>query len=135
MEKMRIVIIFIRNDEGKYFVHQRLSTKEHSPNLYGIGAGGRVNEGEEHAVAAARELKEETGLTTPVEYLFTEEFDGPDIYSTDYVYLTMTEDMISTDESEWQWSGWMTEEEVKGLAADRKLCPDTHVVFERYLAE
>lgn len=115
------------------FVHQRLASKKKFPNRFGIGAGGHVDEGETHAAAAARELVEETGLKTPLRYLFTMDFSEEDFQQITHTYITETDADLQTDETEWQWSGWMTKDEVDKLMIEDKLCTDTAAVYRRYL--
>jgi 8-oxo-dGTP pyrophosphatase MutT (NUDIX family) len=133
MQKKQIVVIFIKNSTGDFSVHQRLSTKKSFPNKFGIGAGGHVEEGEELSVAAVRELKEETKLSVPVKYLFSEDFDMPEINQTSHLFIAETDEPIEIDESEWQWSGWMKKEEVDELYEEDKLCIDTGVLYQAYL--
>jgi 8-oxo-dGTP pyrophosphatase MutT (NUDIX family) len=57
-----IAAIILRNRRGGYFVHQRSASKRLYPNLYGLGAGGRIEFGEEPLAGAVRELREETGI-------------------------------------------------------------------------
>ncbi|KKR81463.1 MAG: Mutator mutT protein [Candidatus Daviesbacteria bacterium GW2011_GWA1_41_61] len=78
MNSIPIVVIIVRNDKGKFFVHQRSSHKKNFPNKYGLGAGGHINEGEKPEEATRREFFEETGLTTPVKYLFDINYQGDD---------------------------------------------------------
>lgn len=133
MPKVQVAVIFIKNSKGEFFLHQRTASKKKFPNRYGIGAGGHVEEGEAPQAAAERELFEETGLKTPVTYLFTEEFDEPDFQQISHAYITETDDDLQNDEKEWQWSGWMKKEEVDELCVDGKLCTDTGVIYQRYL--
>ena len=134
MEKKEIVVIFIKNSKGEFFIHQRLATKKTFPNRYGLGAGGHVDEGEDKEVAAKRELLEETGLATPVEYLFSEDFETPEIFQTVHLFITHTDEPIETDQSEWQWSGWKTKEEINVLSAEEKLCTDTNVLYKKFVS-
>ena len=133
MNTVNVVVIFIRNSKGEFFVHQRLSTKRIFPNLFGLGAGGHIDSGEEPLAAAKRELSEETKLTSPVQYLFTKEFKVPDTNEIAHLYSTESDNDIETDKSEWQWSGWMKKEEVDQLLSENKLCPDTAGLYTQYI--
>ena len=37
-----IVTIIIKNNKVQFFIHQRKSDKQTFPNLYGLGAGGKI---------------------------------------------------------------------------------------------
>jgi 8-oxo-dGTP pyrophosphatase MutT (NUDIX family) len=135
MPKTQIACTFIRNSKDEFFVHQRLASKKTFPNRYGIGAGGHVEADEEPQAAAQRELLEETGLTTPVRYCFTMNFDEPDCKQITHLFAIESDMPITTDANEWQWSGWMSKEGVDKLDAENKLCTDTSILWRRYNAE
>jgi 8-oxo-dGTP pyrophosphatase MutT (NUDIX family) len=135
MEKPEVAIIFIRNTRGDFFVHQRLVTKETFPNKYGIGAGGYPDSSESPSMAAQRELREETGLQTPIEYVCTLEFDDPDFQQISHLFVTEGDGPIRNDATEWQWSGWMSKTEVDDLLSENKLCTDTAALYQRYAFE
>jgi 8-oxo-dGTP pyrophosphatase MutT (NUDIX family) len=56
-----VAIIILRDDEGRYFIHQRRADRDTFPSRWGVGAGGKVESGESPDDAAQRELWEEAG--------------------------------------------------------------------------
>jgi 8-oxo-dGTP pyrophosphatase MutT (NUDIX family) len=134
MEIMKGVIIIIRNVKNQYFVHQRNNNKKISPNLFGLGAGGHIEEGETNDKAAKRELFEETGLETELIFLFHKTYVGKEFTNEIDVFETKTDlKKLETDNGEWQWCGWMNKNEVDTLFKENKLCPDTAEVYKIYL--
>ena len=134
MESLKAVIIIIRNRKNNYFVHQRNSNKKTSPNLFGLGAGGHIEENESKEEAARRELFEETGLKTELKYLFHKTYIGIEFTNEIDVFETKTDlEKLETENGEWQWCGWMEKKEVDELLEKDKLCPDTAEVYETYL--
>src|SRR5579871_1630345 len=61
--------IFVFNSQGQLLVHRRSATKDECPLLYTSSASGHLAAGEDYATAAVRELEEELGLKSPVEFL------------------------------------------------------------------
>lgn len=127
-----IVAILIRNSEGKYFVTKRKNTKRVDPGLFGIGAGGHMENNETPDAAAARELFEETGIAAPLTPLFSFDFHDRDRHQTDHWFETLYDGKIPNHGEEWEWSSWMTSAEVDKLFAQKKLCPDTSLFYEKY---
>ena len=64
----RVVDIFTVNSRGELLVTLRSPDKEVYPNMWEV-TGGSAVAGEEAAAAAVRELREETGIDVPVEWL------------------------------------------------------------------
>lgn len=134
MEAIRGVIIIIRNINGDYFVHRRNSNKKNFPNLFGLGAGGHIEENETKEEAAKRELFEETGLETELKYLFHKTYIGNEFTNEMDIFETKTDlEKLETENGEWQWCGWMKKKEVDELLKEDKLCPDTAEVYKIYL--
>lgn len=133
MDIVRAASIIIRDKKGSFFIHQRNGSKKNFPNLFGIGAGGHIEDGETTKEAAERELFEETGLKTSLRYLFKVNYKSESYMSEMNVFETTTEiKELNTDNGEWQWSGWMKKEEVDKLFEDKKLCPDTAMFYKKY---
>lgn len=134
MDYTKVVIIIIRDKEGNFFVHQRNKDKKTFPNLFGIGAGGKIEDGETKKEAAERELFEETGLRTNLKYLFKINYKSESYMSEMNVFETITEiKELDTDNGEWQWCGWMNKEKVDELLNENKLCPDTAKFYKKYI--
>jgi len=134
MDLLRAVIIIIRDRKGNYFVHQRNKNKKTFPNLFGLGAGGHIEENETKEEAAKRELFEETGLKTELKYLFHKTYIGIEFNNEIDVFETKTDlEKLETENGEWQWCGWMKKKEVDNLLKENKLCPDTAEVYKSYL--
>lgn len=129
-----IVIIILERLGGELFVHQRRGDKCIFPSLYGLGAGGSCEEGEEPLAAAKRELQEETGLEIDIASFCEISFESPELSHNLNVFrgVVGSKIEIETDASEWQWSGWMSLTEIKNLDLNGGLCPDTSLVFEKY---
>ncbi len=65
----RAVHIFVFNSRGELLIHRRSATKDEAPLKYTSSASGHLSAGEDYATAAVRELEEELGLKTTVEFL------------------------------------------------------------------
>lgn len=126
----RVVVVILRDTEGHYFVHQRRDDKRIYPGLYGLGAGGTLHSDEAAEAGAARELREETGLSCPVNPLFDLAYEDSVSSHVVCVFVAAGAQAPGHDAREWQWSGWLSPTEVTKLAASNQLCPDTKLVWQ-----
>jgi 16S rRNA (adenine1518-N6/adenine1519-N6)-dimethyltransferase len=62
----RAVHILIFNSDGEVFLQKRSQWKDRHPLAWDSSAAGHLGRGEEYDTAAARELEEELGITTPL---------------------------------------------------------------------
>ena len=59
-----VCCVVVRHSDGDFLLMKRSPEKEHYPNIWEIGAGGSVVQGETAEESAHRELEEETGIST-----------------------------------------------------------------------
>lgn len=65
----RAAHIFVFDSAGRLLIHQRSATKDEYPLRYTSSASGHLSAGEDYAEAAQREMFEEIGLDSPLEFL------------------------------------------------------------------
>lgn len=82
--------IVVRHEDGDFLLMKRAPTKEHYPNIWEIGAGGSVLQGETAGEAARRELAEETGITEGDWSYLSRYVEGNTIYEG-FLCVTMQE--------------------------------------------
>ncbi len=137
-----VAMVFIKNENNQFFLHQRKLTKRVNPGLWGIGAGGYIDDGEDPLQAAKREVFEETDIkiekAEELTYLFvtdyTEPYNGTSrSYSISVFELCVGADKeIPIDEKEWQDGGFIDAREVTKLYKNGALSPDTAFAYEIY---
>ena len=67
----RLVEILIEDENGNVLLQKRSMNKLSYPGCWTVAASGHVDEGETYEATAPRELQEEIGISTPLEYLGT----------------------------------------------------------------
>src|SRR5689334_6745082 len=77
MDKKQSAIVLIVNDKNKMALQLRAAHDARYPLHWDFAAGGGIDPGEDHAIAAARETKEEIGAD--VEPIFM----GEEVYLDD----------------------------------------------------
>ena len=121
----RVVHLIVVDESDRILLQKRGPDVATHPNLWDFSAGGHVDEGEDYAVAALRELQEELGLT------------GFDLHELDYSRLVLTtkglrlerfvklfevtvpvDIPITIEPAEVSEARWFTEDEVRQLLVD-----------------
>lgn len=72
---IRIVIIWITDENGNILLQQRSLKIKYSPGMWGPAVSGHVEEGETYDIGARRELEEEIGLKD-IELIKSKKFFG-----------------------------------------------------------
>ncbi len=65
----RAVHVFVFDTQGRLLLQKRSATKDEFPLCYTSSSSGHLNAGESYDEAAPRELEEELGLQSPIEFL------------------------------------------------------------------
>jgi 8-oxo-dGTP pyrophosphatase MutT (NUDIX family) len=129
--------VLLRDGGRRIYVHRRTDAKDWAPGHWDAAAGGMLQEGEDPAESAARELAEELGVigatlialgthlyeddaTRCFEHAFEATWDGPVVHQP-------------TEVAE---GGWLTLAELRTLLADpgRPFVPDTRQLLARLAA-
>jgi 8-oxo-dGTP pyrophosphatase MutT (NUDIX family) len=131
---IRIATTVCRDDRGCYLVYRRPDDAPWFPGHYELSFGGAVNPGESYTAAAARELAEELGVTTPVRHLFKYLYRGAAGTYWLGVHETLIDTAIVPAPHEIAWHGWMTETELYEAAQRLPFIPDGQDVWRRYRA-
>lgn len=133
----RAVHIFVFRSDGRLLVHRRSATKDEYPHCFTSSASGHLGAGEDYEPAAVRELEEELGLTSPLEYLA--KFPaGPETANEHSVlYRTVTDAEPTPDPGEIESVEYLTVAEVSGRleAEPEQFTPPFRVLFSWYSAQ
>jgi isopentenyl-diphosphate delta-isomerase len=127
LHKAISVIIF--NKEGKMLIQQRAFTKYHWAGIWSNTCCSHPRSGETFEGAAARRLKEELGITTPLkkEFYFTYEAQdqksGLTEHEFDWVFTGTFDDNFEFNPDEINAIKWVSKEE---LMNDMKANPDKY---------
>jgi isopentenyl-diphosphate delta-isomerase len=65
----RVAFIMLANSQGELLLHQRAATKKAYPLFWSGAAAGHLISGESYEAGAHRELREELGIDTPLEFV------------------------------------------------------------------
>lgn len=130
----RIVHIFVLHPKNQtIYLQKRSATKSFLPNYYCTSAGGHVHSGETHLAAAARELKEEIGITNPIQEVDSFIFTGENGHQRFIrVFVTKASDGFSFIDGEVSEGGFHLIFDVKNLInSNEKIHPQLKACFYR----
>ncbi len=131
----RAVYVLVFNSRQQLFVHQRSANKDIYPSFYDVAVGGVVSAGEDYDRAAARELREELGVSgVPLRRLFPFRYSGTDGLAVNgMLYSCSYQGPLKLQESEIQSGDWMDLDQALDLARSRLVCPDSLQALRLYV--
>ena len=131
----RSVSVLCQDSRGGIYVHRRTDTKDVWPGLYDMFAGGVVAAGEDYALAAAREAREELGIVgAELRFLFTHRFDGEHSRSLIHAYTVEFDGPIVHQPSEVAWGRFCSMQQIIENPEGWQFVPDGVELFARYRA-
>ena len=131
--KHKAALVIVKNSQNQFYIHQRKHTKEVNPLKWVVGAGGAVNLNESFYDAAKRELKEELGIESIVNFLFDFDYKSDINNYKAKIYITNYNGKITLDKNECEQGKWISLDELKFFIENDLLCPDTALYIKKYL--
>jgi len=129
----RAVFVAVRSSSGTLLVHRRSPAKDLWPSRWDVAVGGVVVAGEDHDVAARRELLEEVGVDAEPVPLGGGRHIGR--YADDEVdliarcYLVVHDGAITFADGEVVEARWVDRDELAELLAAAPFVPDSLALF------
>ena len=96
----RAVHVFVFNSRGELLLQRRSATKDEFPLCYTSSASGHLGAGETYDECAPRELQEELGLTSAIEFLAKFPALPETANEHTVLYRTVTDDEPTPDRGE-----------------------------------
>lgn len=128
----RCTFILLFNSAGQLCVHRRTLSKALYPGYWDVAAGGMVQEGEDYALSAARELEEELGIAgVPLREHGRFYFDEPGNRLWGAVFSAVSDAPLRLQPEEVMEARFMSLDEAQAL---ENCCPDSLKALRLYLA-
>ena len=129
----RAVFVVVTNSANELLVHQRSDLKDLWPGRWDIAAGGVCALGETWEHAAARELKEELGITAHLQPLADVKYSDDEVSLCGRVFRVRHDGPCTFEDGEVQQAKWIPGEALGSFLADHLCCPDSATVIPRLL--
>ncbi|WP_375740351.1 NUDIX hydrolase [Pseudomonas boanensis] len=128
----RGTFILLFNSRGELCVHRRTLSKALYPGYWDVAAGGMVQEGEDYAESAARELEEELGIAgVPLSEHGRFFFDEPGNRLWGAVFSAVSDAPLRLQPEEVLEARFMTVDQAQ---LQQPCCPDSLKALKLYLA-
>lgn len=127
----RAISVFIFNSQGELLLQRRAEGKYHSSGLWTNTCCSHPRPGEETADAASRRLKEEMGISAPLEKLYAFIYKAPVgnelcEHEYDHVFFGKSDAVPQPDPAEameWKWAA------VADIAAEMDASPSSYTIW------
>ena len=127
----RGAVVLPRTPNGKFILAKRAKDKHPFPDIWCCGIGGHVASGETYEEAALREMQEEAGISSSLEFLAVSQYDSPEEQILFHVFASQDHFSVedfSPDPREIQYFKAFHLEEIEAMIAqDASLFSPTFV--------
>lgn len=109
----RAVHVFVFRCDGALLIHKRSATKEEFPSVWTSSCSGHVSAGEDYDGTAVRELQEELGIDSVVQWL--QKFSACSDTSNEFtvLYQCVSDAAVTPDPDEITAVQWMSIDEIR----------------------
>ncbi|MFP6762873.1 MAG: NUDIX domain-containing protein [Planctomycetaceae bacterium] len=131
----RAASIFVFNTSGQLLLQFRSAAKDQYPSCWTASASGHLDAGEDYETAARRELQEELGLTSPLEFL-TKFPAGPETaYEFTGLFRTVSDEIPIPDPKEVAGLEWLSLSDIHSRikASPEKFTPPFRIALCWYI--
>jgi 8-oxo-dGTP pyrophosphatase MutT (NUDIX family) len=126
----RSIAILFRAPDGRVLVHRRAAAKRVFPQYYDMFVAGMVPAGESYDEAARREAGEEIGAVDPVLVTVGKyRFDDEAVPQWCTLYEAELTGPVVPQESEIEWHGLMSAEELAKALEELPFCDDSAALY------
>ncbi|MBM3211601.1 NUDIX domain-containing protein [Candidatus Poribacteria bacterium] len=128
----RTAHVLVFNSKGELFLQKRSMNKDIQPGKWDTSVGGHLDPGETFDQAVRREIKEELGIETPLEYIY--EYWMHSEVETEYVhtYTCVYDGPIKFDPKEISEGRFWTKEEIESNLGSGVFTPNFEEEYEKY---
>ena len=138
---LRHSYIVLRDSDGNFLLQQRSLKKKSQPGKWTWAATGHVDEGETYETAAARELQEEIGVTTPLTFVGKLRSTHPSEHGVVNLFISVFTGIIThntpliVDPEEVQDTRWLTPTELSALMSDQgQVTYNTYLTYQKFFS-
>lgn len=124
----RTIGIIILNNKGEILLQKRSINKDTFPGMYTISASGHVDKGENYDQAAQREMQEELGINTKLNFIKTVINDHPEHKQMQAFYLARNNGPFKIQHEEVDETKFFTITEVKNMSP--KITPTVKIALK-----
>lgn len=132
MKEKTSAAILVFNSDGKLALQKRSANDDSYPSHWDFSAAGGIELGEDHNHAALRELKEELGIESNLQYMGEFVYQNNVKKDTLYIYKTLYDGVFMPDPVEVDEVEFFTKEEIQDmLNRGEKFHPEFPFVWQK----